>query len=122
MNFSKFLRSVVTGLLGLGHAFRTEQSMRLHCVAAVGVVIAGFVLALERWEWAAVSLCIGLVISAECLNTAVERLGDRITQDRDPLLKQAKDCGSAAVLVLAFTAAVVGGLVFVPKLSAIAGY
>ena len=101
MNLSKFLRSFVTGFLGLCYAFRSEQSMRVHCVAMVAVVIAGLVLALETWEWAAVTLCIGLVISAECLNTAIERLGDKVTQDMDPLIAQAKDCGSAAVLVLA---------------------
>lgn len=122
MNISKFLRSFVTGFLGLCHAWRTEQNMRLHLVAAAGVVAAGSWLSLATWEWAAVTLCIGLVISAECLNTALERLGDRITQQQDPLLKQAKDCGSAAVLVLAVTAAVVGGLIFVPKLAAVAGF
>jgi diacylglycerol kinase len=116
INLSKFLRSFLTGSLGLVHAFRTEQSLRLHCLAAVGVVGAGFALQLAAWEWTAIVLCVGLVISAECLNTAMERLADRISREQDPLLGQAKDCGSAAVLVLALTAAVVGGVILVPKL------
>lgn len=122
MNLSKLLRSFVIGALGLAHAIRAEQNMRLHCVATLGVIVAGFVLALAVWEWIIIVLCIGLVISAECMNTALERLADRVSRETDPLIKQAKDCGSAAVLVLAFTAAVVGGMIFVPKLCAAAGW
>jgi diacylglycerol kinase len=120
MNFSRFLRSFVIGAAGLAHAIRTEQNMRIHCVIAVGVIAAGFVLKVAAWEWVALVLSIGLVISAECLNTALERLADRVSQESHPLLKQAKDCGSAAVLVLATSAAVVGCLIFGPKLWAAA--
>lgn len=95
--------------------------MRVHCVATFGVVVAGFSFALTAWEWIAVVLCIGLVISAECMNTAVERLADRVSRETDPLIKQAKDCGSAAVLVLAAMAAVIGGIIFVPKIWAAVG-
>jgi len=62
------------------------------------------------------------LISAECMNTAVERLADRVSRETHPLIKQAKDCSSAAVLVLALTAAVVGGVVFVPKFWAALGW
>ena len=119
MNIPRFLRSFVFGFLGLAHAFKSEQNMRLHCLAAAVVIGAGFVLGLAAWEWIAILLCIGLVISAECLNTALERLADRVSRDADPLIKVAKDCGSAAVLVLAITAAVVGCVVFLPKLWAL---
>jgi diacylglycerol kinase len=122
MNVWKFLRSFVIGSLGLAHALRTEQNMRLHCLIAVAVIAGGLVLRLAAWEWVAVLLSIGLVISAECVNTALERLADRVTREDDPLIKQAKDCGSAAVLVLAITAAIVGGIVFGPKLWAAAGW
>jgi diacylglycerol kinase len=122
MTVWKFLRSFVIGSLGLAHALRTEQNMRLHCLIAVAVIAAGIVLRLAAWEWVAVLLAIGLVISAECVNTALERLADRVSREDDPLIKQAKDCGSAAVLVLAITAAIVGGIVFGPKLWAAAGW
>jgi diacylglycerol kinase len=122
MNVSKLLRSFLTGFLGLAHAIGSEQNMRLHCLAALGVIVAGFVFPLAVWEWIVVVFCIGLVISAECMNTAIERLADRVSRETDPLIKHAKDCGSAAVSVVAFTAAVVGGLVFVPKIWAAAGW
>jgi diacylglycerol kinase len=122
MHFWKFLRSFAIGFVGLAHVIRSEQNMRIHCVAAAGVIVAGCVFVLTTWEWIAVVFCIGLVISAECMNTALERLADRVSRETDPLIKHAKDCGSAAVLVVALMAAVVGGVVFVPKIWAMAGW
>jgi diacylglycerol kinase len=118
----KFLRSFANGFSGLAHAFGSEQNLRIHGVAAVCVIVAGFFFALAAWEWIAVLLCIGLVISAECMNSAVERIADRVSLERHPLIKQAKDCSAAAVLVLAMTSAVVGGIVFAPKISAWMGW
>jgi diacylglycerol kinase len=118
----KFLRSFVIGFSGLAHAVGSEQNMLLHFIAAAGVLVAGFALALAAWEWMVIVLCIGLVIAAECMNTALERLADRVSREADPLIKQAKDCGSAAVLVLALTAAAIGGMVFGPKFWAAAGW
>ena len=122
MNLSKFIRSFRIGFLGFTHAVRAEQNMRIHCLAALVVIAAGSVLKLVVWEWVAIVLCIGLVISAECMNTALERLADRVSGETDPLIKHAKDCGSAAVLVLAVMAAVVGGVIFGPKLWSVLGW
>jgi diacylglycerol kinase len=122
MIFVKFLRSFLFGFIGLLHAVRSEQNMRIHCVAAVCVTIAGFAFALAAWEWIAIVFCIGLVISAECMNTAMERLADRVSREIDPLIKQAKDCGSAAVLVLALMAAAIGVFVFAPKICTAVGW
>jgi diacylglycerol kinase len=116
MSLSQFFRSIAIGLFGICHVFGTEPSMRSHCLAAIGVIAAGMIFSLAAWEWIAVSLCIGVVISAECMNTAIERLADRISQEKDPLIQQAKDCGSAAVLVLAITSAAIGLIIFVPKM------
>jgi diacylglycerol kinase len=90
--------------------------MRLHVAAAILAIAAGCFFQISAAEWIAVSLCIGLVMSLECLNTAVERLADRMSPEEHPLIRQAKDAAAAAVLLAAITAAVVGCLVFLPKL------
>jgi diacylglycerol kinase len=118
----KFLRSVGTGYLGLAYAFGSEQNLRIHGIIAVCVIAGGFYFALTALEWIAVIFCIGLVISAECMNTAIERLADRVSLERHPLIKHAKDCSSAAVLVLAMTTAVIGFIIFVPKFWAAIGW
>ena len=55
-------------------------------------------------------------MSAEAMNSAVEALADRITGDFDPIIGKAKDYGAAAVTILAVVAAVVGLIVFIPKI------
>lgn len=122
MSISKFFRSFAIGFLGFCHAFVTEQNMQIHSLAAIGAIAAGMMFQLTQWEWIAVLLCIGVVISAECMNTAIERLADRISQKQNPLVKQAKDCGSAAVLVLAITSTAVGLIIFVPRIWATSGW
>jgi diacylglycerol kinase (ATP) len=94
--------------------------MQIHCVAAVAVVAAGLWFSLATYEWMALVFCNGLVLSAECMNTALERLADRVCRQYDPLIKHAKDCGSAAVLMVVLMAVAVGAIVFLPKISAIA--
>lgn len=122
MSLSKLFRSFAIGFLGIRHALGTEQNMQIHCLAAAAVIAAGFLFPLAAWEWIAVLFCIGMVISAECMNTALERLADRVFQEQDPLIKQAKDCGSAAVLVLAITSATVGFTIFIPKIWVLSGW
>jgi diacylglycerol kinase len=118
----RLLRSVLTGCAGLSHAVVTERNLQIHCVVAVCVIAAGFFFALAPAEWIVVTLCIGLVLAAECMNTAIERLADRVSLERDPLIKQAKDSSAAGVLVLSAATAVVGGIVFVPKIWAWMGW
>ncbi len=120
--FQKLLRSFAIGFAGLAHAVGTEQNLRIHVAIAVCVIAGGFCFGLAAWEWVAVTFCIGLVIAAECMNTALERLADRISLERHPLIKQAKDCSAAAVLVLAMTSAVIGGIVFLPRIMARMGW
>ena len=67
-------------------------------------------------EWALLVLASALVLSAEAMNTAVEKLADRVSPERHPLVRDAKDVAAAAVLISAIGAAVLGALVFVPAL------
>jgi diacylglycerol kinase (ATP) len=90
--------------------------MQLHLMAAVAVLGLGAYLGLACFEWSLLVLAIGLVVTAEALNTALETLGDAITQEPHPLVGQAKDMAAAGVLLAAITAAVIGALVFIPHL------
>ena len=60
-------------------------------------------------------LTIGLVISCELINTAIEAVVDLVTQDYHPLAKVAKDTSAAAVFVFAIIAVIVGLIIFLPK-------
>ena len=101
---------------GIGATFRTQVSARLQLVAAILVIGAGVFFRIDRLEWIAVSLCIGMVLAAEAFNTALEALADAVHPDRHPLVGRAKDAASGAVLLAAIAAATVGAIVFLPRL------
>ena len=63
----------------------------------------------------------GLILALELVNTAVEATVDLFTEERKPLAKKAKDAAAGAVLIVAIFAAVIGILIFIPKLLDVAG-
>ena len=99
---------------GVKAQLRYEHNARIHLVAAVLAVIAGIILGISALEWCVVVICIGLVIAAEALNSAVEALADKISTDYDTLIGRAKDLGATAVTLLAFVAVVVGCIIYLP--------
>ena len=86
--------------------------MKIHCIMAVLVVIAGIILKLSPVEWCICLGLFGLVMALELVNTAVESL---VTSEYKPLAKIAKDTAAGAVLIAAIMAAIAGLIIFVPK-------
>ncbi|MFD2785695.1 diacylglycerol kinase family protein [Hymenobacter rubripertinctus] len=103
-------------LRGVGAALRTEVHLWFHAAATVAVVALGLYCGLARWEWVAVVLSVGAVWCAELVNTAVEAVVDLVSPQYHPLAGRAKDVAAGAVLVMALAAAVVGVVVFGPRL------
>jgi len=101
---------------GLADMLRTQPNARFHLAASVVVAGAGFWLEISRMEWIAVVVCMALVLALEAVNTALEYLTDLVSPEYHPLAGKAKDAAAGAVLVAAIAAAVVGGLIFLPKL------
>lgn len=100
---------------GMKALVRYEHNARIHLVAALAAVIAGFVLCISPIEWCVIVVCIASVIAAEALNSAVEALADKVSPGRDPLIGRAKDLGATAVTLLALASLTVGLIIFVPK-------
>jgi diacylglycerol kinase len=103
-------------LRGISHGFRSEIHLRIHAVLATLAIMLGIFLQINLWEWCVVLLNIGIVIGAELMNAAIERLADRITKEKDPFIGQAKDLAAGAVLIVSMVALVLGMIIFVPKL------
>jgi diacylglycerol kinase len=97
---------------GLKAFWRGEPHARIHLLAALLVVTAGFYFEVGVGEWLALVLVMALVITAELFNTALEHLANFISPDDHPQIKIIKDLAAAAVLVAAVAAAVVGAVVF----------
>jgi diacylglycerol kinase (ATP) len=82
------------------------------------VIVLGFVLQIERWEWCAILISCGVVWAAELLNTAIERLADRVSMEREEAIRAVKDAAAGAVLAASLAAAAVGAVIFLPRLLA----
>ena len=106
---------------GIFNTIRTERNIKIHCAAAILVTIFGIWLQISKTEWMICFILFGLILALELVNTAVEATVDLFTEERKPLAKKAKDAAAGAVLVAAIFAAVIGILIFVPKLLEVAG-
>ncbi|GER66935.1 undecaprenol kinase [Weizmannia acidilactici] len=115
-NIPKYRTPFRPALEGVWQTIRRERNFRFHLFAAFCAVLLGFFFSLSKAEWIAVLFSIFGVFSMELMNTAVERTVDLADGRYHPLAKQAKDAAAAAVLMAAVLAAIIGCIVFLPKL------
>ena len=115
--FKRFLNSFKFSIQGLKYAYKNEQSMLIHAIVTIIAIALGLLFKISLMEWAVLSL--GVTLAAELINTAIEAAVDLCTLEIHPLAKIAKDCGSAATFVFSMITAVIGVIIFIPKLIAI---
>jgi diacylglycerol kinase (ATP) len=115
-SIARRMQSVQYAVRGIRYVLRTQHNAWIHCIAAIGVSLAGFVFQINAYEWLAVVLSIMAVLTAEALNTAFEALCDVASPEFHPMVERAKDVAAGAVLIASIGAAVVGAIVFGPKL------
>ncbi|MPR33328.1 diacylglycerol kinase family protein [Salmonirosea aquatica] len=116
IDFRKALRSFRYAGKGIADLFIFENNARIHLFVAIAVLGAGFYFRLSPTEWALIVTQIALVWAAEAFNTALEKLADAVSPEYHPLIKSVKDLAAGGVLIVAISAAIVGALIFYPKL------
>jgi len=110
----KRIQSFGYAIRGIREVFGTEN-MKIHIGITLLVIICGVVFSISLIEWIFCLLCIGLVIGAEMINTAIENVVDLASPEQHPLAGKAKDIAAGAVLICAIISVVIGLLIFVPK-------
>jgi diacylglycerol kinase (ATP) len=98
---------------GLTEAFKTEPAFRIEILIAVILIPLALFLDITNVEQCLMIGSILLVIIVELINSGIEAIVDRISKEKHPLSKKAKDVGSAAVLVSALNAVVIWALVLI---------
>lgn len=109
-------RSFGYAIRGLGRFLRTEHNAWIHLGATVLVIFLGFYYSLSGPQWVAILLSVGLVWTAEAVNTCLERITDLVSGKEDPRVAYIKDLAAGAVLIASFMAALVGLLIFLPRM------
>lgn len=106
------LKSILYAFGGLWYAIRTQRNMRIHLTAAVGVLWLSWYFPFSSGDYVSLMVTIGMVISAELVNTAIEAALDRQSRHIDRYAKIAKDTAAAAVLICAVASLGVAGVLF----------
>ena len=112
----RIFASVKNSWNGLKVTYKNEQSVYIHLVCTVILLLLSFLLKISLTQWLIIIAIIGLTLVVELINTAIESTVDLVTKEFHPLAKVAKDTASAAEFVLSVTSAIIALMIFVPKL------
>ena len=107
---------------GLRVGVQGQTSFYFHFAATLCVFIAAILLKVNLLEWCVLLLCIGTVLAAEMFNSALESIARAVTRDFNDDIRDALDISSAAVLLAAIFASIVGATVFVFRLGLLMGW
>jgi diacylglycerol kinase len=108
----RFINSVRFAINGWSAVLQVQPNLRIHLAIAALVVIAGIVLKISTIDWCILLTCIGLVISAELFNTAIENLVDIVSPEWSEKAGKIKDISAAAVLSVSVIALIIGLITF----------
>ena len=112
----KRFQSFVFAYRGIIYLLRTQHNAWIHLAFTIIAILLGICFSITQFEWIAISLCIGIVFAAETFNTSIELLCDARFTEYDKRAEIIKDTAAGAVLIVSVAAAIVGGIIFLPKL------
>lgn len=116
LSIKRLRKSFGYAFKGIDDVIEHEPNMKIHVVVALLVVIMAFILKVSTIEWIILVLLIGAVLAAETINTTIENLVDMYTKEYDEKAKIVKDTAAGTVLILAITSAIIGLIIFIPKI------
>ena len=117
--FKRIINSITNSINGLKVAYKDEQSMYVHLVFSVILIILSFILKIKTIEWLIIIAIIGITLVVELLNTSIESAVDLVTKEYHPLAKIAKDTASAAEFILTITCTIISLIIFIPNIIAL---
>lgn len=112
----KFLLGFKYAFNGIFETVRNERNIKVHIFIMFFVIISGFYFRISILEWFICIILFSIVIAGEIFNTAIENLVDFICPDKNEKARIIKDSSAGAVLVLAIGSAIIGFIIFIPKI------
>ena len=112
----RIFASINNSFNGLKAAYKNEQSVYIHLICTVLLLLLSFLLKISLTQWLIIIAIIGLTLVVELLNTAIESTVDLVTKEFHPLAKVAKDTASAAEFILTLTSAIIALMIFIPRI------
>lgn len=112
----KLTNSFKYAFQGFMTSFKKERNMKIHVAIMLLVILAGIYFKISTQEWITCIILFAIVIAGELFNTAIETVVDIAMPYKNEKAKQAKDISASAVLVLSIGAAIIGLIIFIPKI------
>lgn len=116
MKSNNLISSFKYAMQGILRAFKTERNLKIHASMMMIVLILGIIFKIAVWEWITCIILFALVIGAELLNTSIEEMVNLLSPEIRVHAKYAKDIAAGAVLIFAIASAIVGAIIFIPKI------
>ena len=116
MKNKKLINSFKYAFAGMWSAYKSERNIKINIAVAILVILFGVFLQISTYEWIACIVCFAMVIGAEMFNTAIETVVDISMPKKDERAKKAKDVAAGGVLVFAIGSAIIGSIIFIPKI------
>jgi diacylglycerol kinase len=117
----KFLFGFVYAIQGLAVLVKTERNFKFHLFAFICISLTGFFFQIDKNEWLAILIISSIILTAEALNSAIEKLCNHLHPEIHPAIKQVKDISAAAVLISSIIAIVIAAILFIPKIMLLFG-
>ncbi len=111
-----FIDSVKNCLDGINYTITHENNFKREMILGIIAVILSAVLKISILEWVIVLLLINFVLVCELINTALEKAVDLYTKEFNETAKIVKDVAGATVLVMCIFSAIIGAIIFIPKI------
>lgn len=109
------LKSVGFAFKGALLLIKTEASIKIQFYIAIIVTILGFFYNISLTEWTIQFLTIGLVMSIEGVNTAIEEIANFIHPEHHTKIGLIKDIAAGAVFIASIFAIIIGFIIYLPK-------
>ncbi|ULC57947.1 diacylglycerol kinase family protein [Flaviramulus sp. BrNp1-15] len=110
------LKSVGYAFKGMLLLLKNEASIKIQFVIALLVTAAGFYFNISSNEWIIQFLAIGLVMSIEGINTAIEEIANFIHPGHHEKIGLIKDIAAGAVFIASVFAVIIGFIIYLPKI------
>jgi diacylglycerol kinase (ATP) len=111
--------SFINAFAGVKWAFQTQPNFRIHLGLAILAVIGGIYLRISELEMLVIVFTIILGFTGEMINTSIESMTDLITTEWRKEAKIAKDVSAGMMLIIAFGAVIIAGIIFLPRIFSI---
>ena len=115
INKNSLIQTIRNSINGIKFYAKDGKSIIVYILCVIIEIILGFEYNINGLEWILIICILGVTLSVEILNTAIEAVCDAVSREYNALIKISKDCGSAATFVVFIVGVILNVIIFLPK-------